>query len=270
MGLRINTTVPALQAQRQAGEAAQGVNKALQGVATGLRINRAADDAAGLAIAERFRAQVRQYTQEVGNLQTGVNVVQTADQALGTQQEAIGRVQELAVQGANGTLTEDQRAALNQEAQQMIEQVGATAENTEFNGMKLLNGATGPIPLGTEGGNQITINASTPNALGLTGVNLGTQEGAAAALETLNNAANQINQNRAGLGAQENQLAGAIEVRETTTTNLQEAESRIRDLDTGRGVIEKTRNQMLLQRSMSALVQGNIIPQAAAQLLGTK
>ena len=140
MGLRINNNIPALNASRQAGIAAQGLKKTMEGMASGLRINRAADDAAGLAISEGFRTQVRQYTQEVNNLQTGVNVVETADQAMGTQQEAVGRIQELATQAANGTLTDDQRGAINQEAQQLIEQVGQTAENTEFNGVKLLNG----------------------------------------------------------------------------------------------------------------------------------
>jgi flagellin len=268
MGLRINNNIPALNAGRQAGTAAQGLQKALEGMASGLRINRAADDAAGLAISERFRTQVRQNTQEVNNLQTGVNVIETADQAMGTQQEAVGRIQELATQAANGTLNNDQRAAINQEAQQLIEQVGQTAGNTEFNGVKLLNGTAGPIPVGTEAGNQININPTTPAALGIAGVNLGTREGATAALETLGNAADQLNQNRAGLGAQQSRLTSAIETRETANVNLQNSDSMIRDQDMARGVIDRTRNDMMLKRSVSALVQGNIIPQSAAQLLG--
>ena len=270
MGLRINTTIPLLNVPKKTGAGVQGVNKALEGLASGLRINRAADDAAGLAIAERLRTQVRQYTQEANNLQTGVSVAQTADQALGTQQDALGRVQELATQAANGTLADDQRAALNQEAQQLLEQVGATAENTEFNGTKLLNGTAGPIHLGTEAGNQVTVNPSTLNALSLNGVNLGTQGGAAAAQQTVQNAGAQIGRNRAALGAQENALTQAIQERETTAANLQESGSNIRDLDVARGAIEKTRNQMALQRSISAVVQGNVIPDAAAHLLGTK
>jgi flagellin len=269
MGLTINNNIPALNAQHQAAASAQGLRKATEGLASGLRINQAADDAAGLGIAEGLRTQVRQYAQEVNNLQTGVNVIQTADQAMGTQQEAVGRLQELATQAANGTLNDQQRNAINQEAQQVIQQIGQTAQNTEFNGVQLLNGTAGPIPVGTEAGNQININPATPEALGITGANLGTQEGAAAAVETLNNAANQISQGRANLGAQNNRLAAAIESRQTTSLNLQNSESAIRDQDVARGVVDRTRNAMTLQRSMSALVQGNIIPQSAAQLLGT-
>ena len=269
MGLKVNSNIAAQNAQRQAATSAQGLRKATEGLASGLRINRAADDAAGLAIAEGFRTQVRQYTQEVNNLQTGVNVVQTADQAIGTQQEGVGRLQELATQAANGTLNDQQRGAINEEAQQIVQQIGQTAQNTEFNGVQLLNGTAGPIPVGTEAGNQININPTTPEALGIAGVNLGTQEGAAAAVETLNNAANQINEGRANLGAQNNRLNTAIESRQTTSVNLQNSESMVRDQDVARGLVDRTRNEMMLQRSVSALVQGNIIPQSAAQLLGT-
>jgi len=269
MGLKINNNIPALNAQRQTGAAAQGLRKTLEGLASGLRINRAADDAAGLAIAERFRGQVRQYAQEVNNLQTGVNVIETADQAVGTQQEAVGRLQELATQAANGTLNDEQRTAINQEAQQIVQQIGQTAENTEFNGVKLLNGTAGPIPVGTEAGNQININPTTPETLGIAGLNLGTREGATAALDTLSNAANRISQGRANLGAQNNRLATAIEARQTAGVNLQNSESVLRDQDVARAAVERTRNEMMLQQSLSALVQGNTIPQNAAQLLGT-
>ncbi len=269
MGLKINTTIPALNAQRETTKASGALNKTLEKLASGLRINRAADDAAGLAIAEGFRTQVRQYTQEINNLQTGVNVIETADQAIGTQQDALGRIQELAVQAANGTLTDDQRSALNQEAQQLVQQIQGTADTTQFNGTQLLNGTAGTINLGVEGGTQINLNATTTAALGLNGLDLGTQGGAAAALGTLANAASQLNQNRAGLGAQQNGLLEAINVRETATTNATESESRLRDLDVARGVIEQTRNQLLLRQSTAALIQGNLIPQAAAQLLGS-
>lgn len=267
MGLRINSNIPALGAQRQAAGAANRLNKGLQGLASGLRINRAADDAAGLAISERLRMRVRQYTQEANNLQTGVNVVRTAEGGLGAQQEAVGRIRELAVQAANGTLTDDQRTALNQEAQQLLEGIDQTAENTEFNGQNLLDGTAGTIELGA-GTNQVNINESTVASLGLDDLDLTTQEGAAAAIEATESAANQISQNRAAVGAQENRFTRAIAVRETTTQNMAESESRIRDLDVARATTEQTRNQILLQASMGALIQGNIIPQSAAQLLG--
>ncbi len=269
MGLTINNNIPSLNANRQAGIAAKGLKKETEGLASGLRINRAADDAAGLAISEQFRTRIRQYSQEINNLQTGANAVETADQAIGTQQEALGRIQELATQAANGTLSEDQRAALNKEAQQLIQQINETAQNTEFNGLKILNGSAANVQLGTESGNQVTFNATTPAALGISGIDLGTQAGAASALETLGNAAEQLGQNRAALGAQANGITSAIETKQTINVNFQESESMIRDQDIARGMMERTRNELMLKRSTSALVQGNIIPQSAAQLLAT-
>ena len=269
MGIKINTNTALLNAQRQTGIQSRQLDKTQQKLASGLRINSAADDAAGLASADEFRTQIRQYTQEVGNLQTGVNVVQTAGQALGTQQEGIGRIQELATQAANGTLTADQRTALNQEAQQILQQMDQTAQNTEFNGQKLLTG-TGPIPVRTEGGEQIAINASTTTALGLNGLDLGTQEGAAAALDRLSTASNRIDENRASLGAQENRFGSAIETRQIAATNLAESESRIRDLDVAQGVMAENRAQILQHTGLAAMTQGNMVPQAAAQLLGIR
>lgn len=270
MGLQINNNIPGLNAQRQAQSTSRSLLRNFEQLATGLRINRAADDAAGLAISERFRTQVRQFTQEVNNIQSGINAVQTAEGGLGTQQDAVGRIRELAVQAANGTLTDDQRTALNAEAQQLLDQIGDTAENTEFNGRQLLNGTAATVPLGTEAGDQVNFGTSTVDALGLNGLDIGTQAGATAALDRLDTAAQRIDQNRANLGAQQNRLERGIEARETTSVNLQNSESLLRDLDIARATTERTRNQVLLQGSLSALVQGNLVPQSAAQLLGTR
>ncbi len=211
MGLRINNNIPALGARRQAEVNSNALNRVLGQLGSGLRINRAADDAAGLAISERFRTQIRQFTQEAGNLQSGVNAIQTAEGGLSAQQDAVGRIRELAVQAANGTLTDDQRAAINDEAQQLLEQIDQTAEGATFNEQELLTGTGDPIELGTAAGDQIAINPST--------------------VDTLDTAETRISQNRAGLGAQENRLTHGISVRETTTQNLQESESMLRDLD---------------------------------------
>ncbi len=268
MGLRINTNIPALDAQRQTERTSNQLVKTLGQLSTGLEINKAADNAAGLAIAERLRTQVRQLNQEVSNLQSGVSAVQTAEGGLESQQEGVERLRELSLQAANGTLTDDQRAAINTEAQQIIEQIGQTADNTEFNGTQLLNGTTTEIELGTEGGNAVTLNESTVDSLGLTGLDLSTQEGAAAAVETADTALNRINQNRAGLGAQENALTAAIDQRETEALNEQAAESRIRDLDVAQAAIEQARNETLLQSGIAGIIQGNVQNETAAQLLG--
>ncbi|HPC15594.1 MAG TPA: flagellin [Candidatus Hydrogenedentes bacterium] len=270
MGLEINSLNRALGTQRMLADAAAKMQRKQAQLAGGLRITGAKDDAAGLAIAETFRARILQYTQEANNLQTGINVVQTADAALGTQQEAVGRIRELALQAANGALTDEQRSALNQEAQALLGQIEDTARNTEFNGTRLLDGSTGPIAVGTEGGEQIVINAGTTNALGLNGLDLSTQTGAADALERLDNAATALDRNRASLGAQQNRFEQALAVRGTAAQNMQASESLIRDLDIAGAVIEQTRNQMRLMQGTFAQIQGNILPQAAAQLLGAR
>ena len=267
MALEVNTNIPALNAQRNASANALARNKSMAQVASGLRINRAADDAAGLAIAERFRSQVRQYTTEASNFQTAVNVVSTAEGGLQSQSEAVGRIRELAVQAANGTLSQDQRAALNNEAQQLMGQIDQTAQNTEFNGQKLLNGGTGPISVGDEGGTQININESSTNTMGLNAIDLTTAEGAQAALGTLDTAANQIGQNRAALGAQQNRFESAIQTRETGMQSAAESESRIRDADMAKAVSQNVRAQLLGQMSTGALTQANVSSQNALKLL---
>ena len=268
MGLQINTNNSALSIQSQTQQTSAALLRGFERLASGQRINRAADDAAGLAIVEGFRAQVAQANQEIANLQTGVNVVETAEGALSTQEDAVLRIRELAVQAANGTLTADQRAALNQEAQQLLEQVGETAENTEFNGQQLLNGTATNIDLGTEGNLEVNVQESTVAALGLEALDLGTQAGAQNALGAIDTALGRIGENRASLGAQENRFTSAIEARETQALNVEEAQSRIRDVDIARQTIEQTRNNVLLQGGLAALAQSNVVGQNASRLLG--
>ena len=266
MGLQFNN-LSGLAAQRQVGNASSRVAKDLEKLSSGLRINRAADDAAGLAIAEGLRTSFRQSNQELESLQSGINTVRTADSGLSQQSDAVGRIRELAVQAANGTLTDDQRAAINEEAQQLVQEIDKTAQNTEFNDTRLLDGSTNAIALDAGGQNQVELNESTSTSLGLAGVDLSTQGGAQAAIEALDNAATQITSNRAELGAQENRLAFAAEQRETSAVNEQEAESRIRDLDIARASIDQARNQVLLQAGVSALVHSNLGSEGARTLL---
>lgn len=268
MGLRVNTNLPALNAERQTRRTNDLLTRSLERLSSGRRINRAADDAAGLAIAERFNSLVRQGQVEVNNLQSGINAVQTAEGGLSVQQDAVGRIRELAVQASNGLLNDDQRAALNQEAQQLIEQIDSTATDTTFNEQQVLN-QNQTIDLGTEGGGQLELQSSTSADLGLDTLDLSTAAGAAAALEATDTASNQISANRANLGAQSNRFESAINQREIATQNQQEAESNIRDLDIARGVIERTQNQILLQAGIGSIVQSNVAPQAALQLLGS-
>ncbi|GMW03215.1 MAG: hypothetical protein AMXMBFR84_43500 [Candidatus Hydrogenedentota bacterium] len=268
MGLRINNDAPALQATRQLGQTTRNLLRGLEQQASLQRINRAADDAAGLAISENFRSQIRQLETEIGSLQTGVNYLQTAEGGLDVQTEGLQRVRELAVQASNGTLTDDQRAALNEEAQQILQQFDETAANTEFNGTNPLDGSQPTVNIGTESGIQIAVQESTTNALGLNGLDISTAAGANNALNQVDNALNQISQNRSAIGAQQNRLERGIEQRQIESLNSQDAESRIRGLDIARSFIEQSRNQILQQTGLSALIQSRVSNQNAARLLG--
>jgi flagellin len=269
MGLRINSNNSALTIQRQLEQTNRSLLGGLRGLSSGLRINRAADDAAGLAIAEGFRADVRQANEEAASLQTGANYLQTADGGLSVQQEGLQRVRELAVQAGNGTLTDDQRAALNNEAQQILEGIDQTAAQTEFNGQALLDGSQTGVPVDPGGNVELTINESTTSSLGVSGVDISTQAGAAAALDQVDTAITNVSQNRAAVGAQQNRVDRAMNQREIAAQNSAEAESAIRDLDVARATIESTRNQVLLQAGTASLAQSNLQGETAARLLGS-
>lgn len=267
MGLSIGQNPSALTAQRNVQQTTKSLLQNYQRLASGQRINRAADDEAGLAIAGALRSDVRQYTKEVENLQSGISASQTADGALEAQSDAVQRIRELAVQASNGTLTEEQRSELNEEARQLLEQIDATANGAEYNGQKLLDGSQSSVSLGTEGGDQLSLNESTTTALGINGIDLSTQAGAQSALSDLDDALENINANRSSIGAQQSGFESAINVRETTNTNIIEAESRIRDADIARITIEQTRNQILLGAGVNAIKKSGINNQIAAGLL---
>jgi len=266
MGLSINTNVPGLQIGRQANETSNLLLENLRQLSTAQRINRAADDAAGLALAEQFDAAIRQNQAEIANLQSAVNVTQTADGALASQQDALGRLEELALQAANGTLNDDQRAALNAEAQQIVQEIDDIAQNTQFNGQNLID-QNRNINVGTSSDLQINLDESTAGSLGVDTIDIGAAAGAEAALNQIGSAQQALDQNRAGVGAQANRFDAAIDQRETETLNQQESESLLRDLDVARATTELTQNQLLLQAGLGAAAQSNITPQTAAQLL---
>ena len=267
MGLSINSN-PLLQGiARRLGQTNRLLQNNLRQLATGRRINRAADDAAGLAIAERFNTQARQGRVEIRNLQSGISAAQTAEGGLAVQQQATQRLRELTLQAANGTLSDSQRGALNAEAQQLLEQINDTASNTQFNGQSLLDqGQT--IDLGTEGGGEITLPSTTTGDLGIDTLDLSTVEGANAALGALDAAQSTLSENRANLGAQLNRLDSAINQREEANLNAIESESRIRDLDIAQGILDRTRNEIALQQGIFAIMQGGANQQNALRLLG--
>jgi flagellin len=268
MGLRINANIPALNANRETSKTTSLLSKTLQQLASGRRINQAADDAAGLASAENLNTRGRQAQVESGNLQTGYNAAQTAAGGVESQSQAIQRIRELAVQASNGLLSEDQRGAINAEAQQLVQQIGDVASNTQFNGQNLLD-QNQTISLGTEGGAQLVLNASTPAALGVSNLDLSTASGAANALNSLDTASARTNENQASLGAQMNGYESAIIQRGVAGQNAADAESRIRDLDVAQASIERSRGQILQQGGLAALLQSNVTPQSALRLLNS-
>ncbi len=267
MGLRINN-LPNAGALRQSNKATKNLLRGLERLASQERINRAADDASGLSISERLRSEIRAGQQENENLQSGVNLVQTAEGGLSAQQDAVGRLQELAVQASNGILTDDQRASLNAEAQQLVEQIDQTGSSTEFNGTQTLDGSVSNVDLGTSGSEEVNVEVSNASTLGVDSIDLSTQAGASAAISAAETASTRISGNRSSLGAQQARFERSIENREIRIVNEQEADSRIRDLDVARQSIEQSRNQLLQQSSLSALNNSSLVGETALRLLG--
>jgi len=268
MGLRINSNISALQAGRQTRQANGLLSRTLEQLASARRINRAADDAAGLAIAEAFSTRVRQGQVEMNNLQSGINLAQTAEGGLSVQQDALQRMRELTLQASSGTMSDNDRAALNAEFQQLQQQVDSIATDTQFNGIAVLS-QDQTIDLGTEGGNQVELEASTAADYGVAALDISTAAGAGAATGTIDQALDGLNARRARLGALQNGLSSAITQRETGVLAAQESESMIRDADLARLATERSRAQMLLQGGIGAMAQANVTPQAALNLLGS-
>lgn len=273
MGLVINTNMAAINAARTLRNSTSALNKSLERLSSGLRINRAADDAAGLAVAEGFRAQVRGFRVAQRNAQDGVSLVQTAEGALSETTNILQRIRELAVQSANGTLVTSNRNSLNTEVIQLLSQLDDIATRTEFNGIKPLSAGTTTVTLqvGPEKGQTLAfkINGTRKTDLqGVTLLTLATQKGAESAILTIDSALDTVGNRRASLGATQNQLEFTIRVLAIQEENSMASESAIRDADIAIETINFTRNQILVAAGTSVLAQANLVPQTALQLLG--
>lgn len=273
-GLIVNTNVPALNTARILRRSTLDLNKSLQRLSSGLRINRAADDAAGLAIAEGFRARVRGLAVAQRNAQDAVSLVQTAEGALSETTNIVQRIRELAVQSANGTNSAVNRADLQLEVTQLLAQIDAIAANTEFNGVNPINGAAGALTfqVGAEAGQTLAIDfnsvGGTAANIGLVAPNINSQAGAQAAITAADTALQNLGTRRATLGALQNRLEFTINTLAIEEENSASAESAIRDADIARETIQFTRNQILVSAGTSVLAQSNLVPQTALQLLG--
>jgi len=273
MGLRINTNVAALNTARILRRSTGTLNKSLERLSSGLRINRAADDAAGLAIAEGFNSVVRGAQVAQRNAQDGISLVQTAEGALTTTTNILQRIRELAVQSANGTNSPQNRIDLNREVTELLQQIDNIADNTEFNGVLPLDGSAGTITLqvGAEVGQVLDLtftNARTNGPLALAGINILDVGNANNAINVVDAALTEVNSQRSRFGAFQNRLEFTIATLAIQEENSAASESAIRDADIALETIAFTRNQILVSAGTSVLAQANIVPQTALQLLG--
>lgn len=274
MPFSIRNNVGALFTQRNLTSTQADLTKVMERMSSGYRINRASDDAAGLAISEKLRAQVRGLNQAARNAQDGVSVIQTAEAALGESGSILQRVRELTVQAANDTLTSSDRGNIQAEVDQLLAELDRFASTTEFNTIKLMSGSLAAsamtLQIGANQGQVIafTITQATAGSLGVSGIAVSTQASANAALSVIDAAISSVSTERAKLGAVQNRLERTISNLSTQAENLQSSESRIRDADIAMETIQLTRLQILQQAGAAAQSQANAAPQVVLSLLG--
>jgi flagellin len=272
MSLTVNTNVASLNAQRNLAHTQVSLNQSLQRLSSGLRINSAADDAAGLAISEGMKAQIKSMNQAIRNANDGVSFVQVAEGALNEVSNILGRMRELATQAATGTVAASQRSYINSEFGRLAAEISRIASATAFNGIHMLAGAnTVNIQVGT--GNTaaydlISINTTDMGATTLT-VNTAINDSATARamLDTLDTAISTVSSQRANLGAAQNRFQSVINNLQVAAENTSAAQSRIADADIASETANMTRANILVQAGTAILAQANQAPQAALSLL---
>ena len=274
MGLRVNSNIASLNAQRSLSTTTDRLQANYRRLSTGLRISTASDDAAGLAISERFRAQVRSTTQAIRNAQDGISLTQTGEGALNEVSSILIRMRELSIQASNGTVSAADRATLNQEFDDLINEIDRIAQSTTFNGVRLLDGTgstiTFQVGTGTTTGIdtiQLSTSDTLASTLGLATLDIGSSGNPTLAINQLDAAINAVSRVRGQFGAAQNRLTTTIANLQIQTENLSAAESRIRDVDVANETSSLTRNSILQQAAISILAQANTQPQAALQLL---
>lgn len=273
MGLRINTNIASLNAQKNL----DGVSERLQGnyqrLSSGLRITKAADDAAGLGLSEKLRAKIKSYEQSGRNAQDGISFVQTAEGALGEVGNLLNRIRELAVQSANGTLGDDERTTIDNEVQSLVSEIDRIADTTEFNGVSLLNGSntSASIQVGINADQTISVNLDDADVqsstLGIDSISTETVDDANDTIDAIDDAIALVSTGRGTLGAAQNRLQSAFTSIQVARENLSASESRIRDVDFASETADLTRNSILQQAATSVLQQANTQPQIALSLL---
>lgn len=284
----INHNLSAINAQRNLKVTNEAVGKNMEKLASGLRITKAGDDASGLAVSEKMRSQIRGLNQASRNAADGISFIQTSEGYLQETQDILQRLRELAVQSSNGIYTQEDRMQIQVEVSQLIDEVDRVASHAQFNGMNMLTGRFAR----EEGSNIVTasmyfhiganvdqrervhIGTMTAASLGLKGVSdgklmtLGTPDEANRSILTLDAALQKVNKQRADLGAYQNRLEYAVKGLDIGAENLQASESRIRDVDMAKEMVDYTRNQILTQSGNAMLAQANTRSQSVLQLLG--
>jgi flagellin len=274
----INHNMSALYANRQVKFNELDLNKDIEKLSTGMRINRGGDDASGLAVSEKLRSQIRGLNQAGRNIENAVSFIQTTEGYLAETQDIMHRVRELAVQSANGIYTQEDRMQIQVEVSQLVDEVNRIASHAQFNGMNMLTGRFASGAGGTQqmffqvGANmdqrkQVFIGTMTANALGLKGISISTPDAANRVIGTVDNALKTISKQRADLGAYQNRFEMASKGVAVAAENMTAAESLIRDTDMAQQMVNYTKNSILMQSSTAMLAQANLKPRSVLQLL---
>ncbi len=276
MGLRIATNTTAQSAQRQMGITRLSLDKALERLASGSRINHAGDDAAGLAISENLRAQIRGLRQAKRNASDGISLMQVTEGGLNEISNILIRLRELAIQAASDTIGDTERQFTDREYQSLKQEVDRIANVTNFNGLPLLNGRAGlfEIQVGTHNNpilDRVVYNGeradTSLDALKLGGESVATKQGAQLSLAVVDDALIRVNSIRADLGAMQNRLQSTINNLAISDENLSAANSRVRDADLAEEVTELTKQNIMMQAGISVLAQANSTNSSALKLL---
>lgn len=269
----VQHNLTAMNSNRMLGLTTSSQAKATEKLASGYKINRAADDAAGLAISEKMRRQIRGLTQASANAQDGISCVQTAEGALNEVHDMLQRMNELAVKAANGTNQSEDDSYIQKEIKQLISEIDRVSTTSTFNERKLLNGSFSGVTLqvGAENSadNTITMNISKMSAsgLGVATVSCSTQTNAKSAIDSVKKAIKSLNEQRADLGAVQNRLEHTIANLDNVVENTTAAESQIRDTDMASQMVKYSNNQILAQAGQAMLAQSNQANQGVLSLL---
>lgn len=277
MGMRITTNVAAINAQRQLVTSQRNIQNSMAQLSSGYRINRSADDAAGLAISENMKAQLRSLAQAKRNANDGISLVQTAEGAMAEINNLGVRLRELAIQASSDTVGENERGFINVEVQQLKSEIDRIAQSANWNSVPLLDGTTPvfDIQIGSQATENDVIsydasqNVATLEGLGLFDLDYSTKEGALAGIGALDYATQLVSGMRANIGALQNRLQSTIETLSVSEENIAAANSRIRDTDIAQTSSEMARNQVMLQAGTATLAQANQASMLAIKLIGS-